>query len=1263
MSHPFRVRTSSSTLALVLALSAPAAAAPDEGTAEFRVLDAIEGNFVNLASFPVRPMVLSPDGVHLWALNHHDNEVQKFVAHNGGSLPTEPLAPLATYPAPWDPVAIAYWQGTDKLDDADDEVLIVGRGNWGVMGLSAQTGEVTRFLQLRPDNTLPEGVDARIGRMAEPGDILVSEFTDMAFVSCSGADSVIQIDLSGPAPGTIVRVFHESVALDDFRCKYPLFLSWDPQPMPGEEQALFVTPLISGNNSMWEARGGLTGGQKVLDLASDQVTHPLNGVRGLPDEDCFRIVPFTADAPGERGSVEPVARGMGTLLFQHGTNPANNRFWQLNTEANNKDPELQSEPDVNGIFSFNRITRLLLNGSPSEPGPSNFITLDPPEMTGLASPFDETTTLGQPFALDFSPDGLTFVTGLLTDNVALFTPTGVLIVERDLAPLAGAPAGQRTIPRGVLWKAKTTNRIGDFLVYCWGDNTVRQFHYELGGSLTVDQEVVYDLGHDPTPATVAAGRNLFFDGTNSAFGNLSCASCHVEGGADFLAWNLSNNPRGVTDPDNVFLDSKGGMVTQTLVGLERVPPFHWRGERELTDFNGAFEGLLGGDRLTDAQFANFQDYIFSLRNPGSPNENRDRLVDSSISFVHDLQSPPADACEGQDTFMDTVVFRNRNTCNGCHSVPVGTLNEINDEIPGTIRTRLAHRKVAPFHEIWRKQQSPFLVDLIDPDEQGVEGPPIEVPYLGSGINHLGNRLDLHDFITEITAEPVPPISPTRGENITAFVHQLDQGLAPAVHYGFYLDAATHAVAQTELAYLTAQATTTISNVESQCDIVVHGQRWDGSALVPTSWFFDRHLGGGRFKADDPAVANRTLSDFLDGALNDGERNVFLGTASGSGESMSIDADLDGLRDAVDFAPHTPIHDLGDNTPPQFLRTPSVLWKTARCARVRFEVDEASSAVVRYRRAVPGTEWQEVQSHKGLFTKVHSFLLPDLKPSTSFPSANPAGYADAGFPTVTSIYDLQILVTDRKSQTTTFDMNGAVTAAPFIDPQDPNLDPAADLTPRHLHMEHVLSKLAMDPLQVSDGFVHVSVHPTVAYKRGGDFVADDYTLAPASNRIVVGRALRKFPSTAVINGTVQDVERYENLIPVTDPAVTLLTGQVDLDVNGPGNNNPTMGIGGSQAGLEFLVTANLSDGSGQTDIEFSLPVSALNAGDSVVFVVDAVIEVPDPAQWALVDTTATPLLIPTQLPAPWGGNGSLGLSRWSFPSTTEANALAEAVYQP
>lgn len=858
----------------LLASSALAAAPRQETTGPFLEHDNVEGAHVRLATFPIRPMTFDGAG-NLWIVNHHANRLERFDAGSTGSS----IAPTGSYPMPADPVSVAFWAGPSQ-STSDDEIIVVCRGTWAIVRFDVTTERVTSLLQLRPSDTLPDGlggsVTARLGMMAEPGDVLVDAeapagTNPQAYVSCSGGDSVLQIDL---VLDRIVRVFHRDFDAA-FVGKHPLFLSFEP-PAPGQRRKVLVAPLLSGNNTTWD--GGLASGTRVVGLSTEAVND-----HRLPDADLFRITPFVDNVDGQGGGVEIVARRTGTILFAHGVNQG--VFWQLNTDARNAGAENQSEPAVNGRFSLDRITTVPWPFAPSSTagipntGTSVLRYLDPFAMTAAQPSVLPRETVGQPFALAFDAYGQAFITGLLTDNVMILDSSGVPRLEWQIPVSEG-----RAIPRGLLLRAVTSEDQGNVLVYCWGDNRVREHHYDIGaGTAPVVNTFVPTA--DLTPQQLKDGRALFFSGANSQFQNLSCATCHVEGGSDMLVWNLSNRPAQASGPGGTEyfeIDSKGGMVTQSLVGIERLGPFHWRGEREFEDFNKAFDGLLGKPAsdppgIPAAQFAALKAYLFSLTSPANPYEHRERLLDDKADFPG--QPAAGQATVGQQKFHEQALFRGGFRCIDCHGARTGTVNEINREI-ASVSTPLRNRlKPAPFTELWRKLQPSYLVKFWTDTQPG---PPIsgQRALLGAGLTHTGSFFDLANFVSAIIVES----HALDIADIASFVFQFDSGIAPAVHAGFVLEAANAAQMAGELGYLVLQAE------RRGCDLVA----FHTPAGLPQGqfarWFYQRDTD--RF-VSDRGYADRTPAEFITAAqapLN--EVTTFFALPVGSGRRVALDFDLD-----------------------------------------------------------------------------------------------------------------------------------------------------------------------------------------------------------------------------------------------------------------------------------------------------------------------------------------------------------------------------------
>ncbi len=177
--------------------------------------------------------------------------------------------------------------------------------------------------------------------------------------------------------------------------------------------------------------------------------------------------------------------------------------------------------------------------------------------------------------------------------------------------------------------------------------------------------------HSPEPESITAGRSTLYYATNmSANGDQACASCHIYGNNDSLAWDLGNpdiasvnspgpfisppslgfvsdlsvDPEGLNpvhatvNPD--FRSNKGPMITQPLKGLSNHGAMHWRGDRvrrvqftvgenpntgpldeknSITEFDEAVVGLVGGDQpLDEEEIDALAEYLLQVNYPPNP---------------------------------------------------------------------------------------------------------------------------------------------------------------------------------------------------------------------------------------------------------------------------------------------------------------------------------------------------------------------------------------------------------------------------------------------------------------------------------------------------------------------------------------------------------------------------------------------------------------------------------------------------------------------
>src|SRR4029077_8034830 len=129
------------------------------------------------------------------------------------------------------------------------------------------------------------------------------------------------------------------------------------------------------------------------------------------------------------------------------------------------------------------------------------------------------------------------------------------------------------------------------------DGTISIVANATNPSLAAQASTV-SLRFDPSPTPAKAGRRFLYDAKNtSAHGDNACASCHIFGDFDSLAWDLSNplDPNvppndngfrltpgtqfsgggagvGVPCTNCEFHPMKGPMTTQTLRGLAGAGP-------------------------------------------------------------------------------------------------------------------------------------------------------------------------------------------------------------------------------------------------------------------------------------------------------------------------------------------------------------------------------------------------------------------------------------------------------------------------------------------------------------------------------------------------------------------------------------------------------------------------------------------------------------------------------------------------------------------
>ena len=382
---------------------------------------------------------------------------------------------------------------------------------------------------------------------------------------------------------------------------------------------------------------GLLGPETGLIVRHDPLTGAWNDPVGrdwreavrfsLPDLDVFAIDAM-APTPVQTAAWPHV----GTILFDLAVNPASGKIYVTNTEAHNEvrfeGPGILGGSSVRGNLHQARIT--VLDGADVVPRHLNkhidYAVVPSPPGTKERS-------LATPVGMAIDAAGRTLWVAAfgssaigIFDTAALEQDTFVPDAADHIAVSGGGPSG-----------LALDEAHGRLYVLTRFDNAVKVV------DTAARREIAAHSLHSAEPAEVRAGRPVLYDARlTSSNGEASCASCHVFGDFDSLAWDLGNpdgdyvvsrNPSRLSFGDPNFHPLKGPMTTQSLRGMANHGPMHWRGDRTggtrggdpldemaaFREFIVAFEGLLGRDgAIDDADMERFGRFILDVTYPPNP---------------------------------------------------------------------------------------------------------------------------------------------------------------------------------------------------------------------------------------------------------------------------------------------------------------------------------------------------------------------------------------------------------------------------------------------------------------------------------------------------------------------------------------------------------------------------------------------------------------------------------------------------------------------
>ena len=805
------------------------------------------------------------------------------------------LSPAGSVPVGLEPVAVAAASANEVwvVNQLSDSISIVR--------LDGAAPRVTR--------TLLVGDEPRDIVFAGPGNRRAfitaayrgqnhPEFTaaDLKIPGLGRADVwVFDADALGAAPGgepmTIINLFADSArglarSADGSRVYAAAFLSGNQTTtLLNEAEVANAKPgPVQNHEGVRQPDTGLIvgfDGQRWVDESGRDWSHKV--LFDLPDLDLFTLDAM-ADTPRLLGSQQ----GLGTVLFNVASNPATGAVYVSNTEARNRvrfEGPGTAASTVRGNIAENRIS--VVRGAAVISNHLNpHIDFSLPEGASLPAS-DKAMSLAQPQEMAVSADGETlYVAAFGSNRIAA-------IATADLEAGRYDPQTTRHIPvPGGGPGGLVLNAAGDTLY------TLSRYTNTISAIATASGELIASVDlFNPEAANIRRGRRLLYDAElTSANGTASCASCHIFGDVDGLAWDLGNPDGEIIENRNefvrlrgptqgVFHPLKGPMTTQTFRGMADSGPMHWRGDRggqnralvrgelesleaaAFKEFNPAFVELLGREEVLPPDLLqDFTDFSLAITQP----PNAIRNLDNSLT---------PDQAEGRRVFFEDSTTGGVLTCDHCHVLNVearqfGTAGLMTNEGPGitedfkVVHLRNLYQKVGMFGaSIPRPGQQPeFMGDQVR----------------GFGLLHDGGIDSVSNFLA---SSVFGFASDAQREQVVDFMFAFDGNLAPIVGQQLTVGGNPNTAVRARLDLLLARA----SAARPECDLVVHGvlEGEQRGALL---------LANGRFRTDRSSEDSVALAQLLTIASQPGQELTFTCVPPGMGQQMALDRNGDGILD-------------------------------------------------------------------------------------------------------------------------------------------------------------------------------------------------------------------------------------------------------------------------------------------------------------------------------------------------------------------------------
>jgi DNA-binding beta-propeller fold protein YncE len=725
--------------------------------------------YANFEASQTNPIRLSADGKLLFAVNTANSSLSVFNV----SQPSTPKL-LTQIPVGLGPVSVNPLSDTEAwvVNEVSNSISVVTapNGSWA-KGLVTST----IYLNILQSNGSSAG---------EPMDVVFAG--GAAYASISRAHQIEVIDQKTQALLNTVQLFGDSprsmAVSPDGTTVYAAFalagnattlVPSNAAPPPCGTAAQGRTPCVPAMNPALP----LAPPVGLIVSATDPTWYPTTIHYTMPDHGVAVI---------KTGSNRTVSYydGVGTINLGLAVNPVNGDLFVSNTDAINL---TNFEPNLCGHWVNNRITHIAVSTGTVTP-----VDLNPTVVYGCSpNNSDLSIALAQPAGVVFDPSGnFMYVAAFGTDRVAKVNTAGQVLgfVEVSLPSGSGYkvdPANKRG-PRGLALNAAAG------ILYCQNRiaNTISVIPTSTFNSVSSEIPV----GTDPTPPTVIAGRGFLYDAKLSGTGTGACASCHIDGEMDHLAWNLGNPAGDMTSFVQFgqtfdFHPMKGPMTTQTLRGLANQTPYHWRGDQpDFAAFNVAFEELMGGTQISDANMTTYTTFINSILYLPNPSETLDRSMPPKV-MGGDPIAGLADYLSIQSSGQDG------NTCQVCHTADPGSGSNLAIQ-PAAHTHAQQPMKVPQLRALYQKQLY----------TRAKGAPSID----GYGMEHDGSVDGITVFLEDSSFDGY---TQAQKDDIGAYLLCFDTGTAPAVGYTRTLTAANVTTPPVQSDWSTLQLQASAANID------------------------------------------------------------------------------------------------------------------------------------------------------------------------------------------------------------------------------------------------------------------------------------------------------------------------------------------------------------------------------------------------------------------------------------------------------------------